>query len=273
MRWLPIVTALAAGCSGGDAAPKEDDPTPICDGRLQADEGEVIDSTFDNDGDGYVDGNNSACASVYAANALDCDDQNPDVNPGAVEVPCNDYDDDCNSDTPNAVDADRDGYSSCEDDCDDDDPVRNPGLEEECWDDIDNNCDEVVDEGCGPDYNGIFALNQALVYDCGLLLVQIDFAEVTVLWNPPYATILSNGGIQPGSMDGTIEEDGSFVVDVTNALSTAASCEEIYQLRGQFLDEDTFEAEFEVRFIGGFTCLNCNDQLITGLVGTRTGGF
>ena len=44
----------------------------------------------DTDGDGYF-------------SDVDCDDQNPDVNPGAVEIPGNGIDDDCNPATPDVV--------------------------------------------------------------------------------------------------------------------------------------------------------------------------
>jgi hypothetical protein len=45
-------------------------------------------NAVDDDGDGYTE---------YE---LDCDDANPEVNPGAVEVPFNGIDDDCNPYTP-----------------------------------------------------------------------------------------------------------------------------------------------------------------------------
>ncbi len=109
---------------------------------------------FDDDGDGFV-------ASV------DCDDANPAVYPGAVEL-CNGLDDDCDEDIDEeAVDAstwyadtDTDGYgagdaiSSCEQpdgtsavdgDCDDADTAYHPGAEEsDCTDPNDYNCDGAV---------------------------------------------------------------------------------------------------------------------------------
>lgn len=54
----------------------------------------------------------------------DCNDQNPNVYPGNVEVACNDIDDDCDPSTPDRVDADGDGVSICDGDCDDNDPNR-----------------------------------------------------------------------------------------------------------------------------------------------------
>jgi len=94
----------------------------------------------------------------------DCDDNDPEVHPGAIEV-CNGYDDDCNgiADVNDAVDAvpyykdgDGDGYgdplgevATCSrppgfvdegTDCDDADPATNPGAAEICNDGTDNNC-------------------------------------------------------------------------------------------------------------------------------------
>ncbi|MBW2255034.1 MAG: putative metal-binding motif-containing protein, partial [Deltaproteobacteria bacterium] len=97
---------------------------------------------LDYDGDG----------TVYAD---DCDDEDPDVHPGASEL-CNGEDDDCDGTIDEEaidpdtfwVDGDGDGYGNPEDDteqgctapegysadatdCDDDDPGRNPGMAEE----------------------------------------------------------------------------------------------------------------------------------------------
>jgi hypothetical protein len=104
----------------------------------------------------------------YVDNDLDCDDTDPNVNPGAVEV-CDEIDNDCNELVDdNAVDAvawyedlDQDAYGSdvvvyaCEapgsdwssytGDCDDADPNIHPDAMEIC-DGIDNNCDYQIDE-------------------------------------------------------------------------------------------------------------------------------
>ena len=269
MRWFVLMIAWMGCIDEVEPPPDGEDPTPICDGRLQADEGDVIDAPFDLDGDGFVNGQDLGCVSNYPPEALDCDDEDGNVHPGMPEAPCNGVDDDCDPLTVDAEDLDLDGQDSCED-CDDTDPLRRTDLEETCWDKVDNNCDDVVDEGCGLDYSGTFRLNRRVTYQCAAGAIDIDFEDVTVLWLPPYASLLQEGGVQPGNMNGTIDEDGTFTFNAANIIGTAAACDELYQFRGVFVDEDTFEGELEARFLGGFPCLNCESQLWTGLTGTRT---
>ena len=103
----------------------------------------------------------------------DCDENDPDVNPGAEEGPpqdpnCfDDIDNDCDGDVDEddfgcfCWDNDVDGYSSDEcggEDCDDDDPDVNPGMiesidDDNCLDTLDNDCDgdtDLDDGGCVP---------------------------------------------------------------------------------------------------------------------------
>jgi hypothetical protein len=69
----------------------------------------------------------------FTACAGDCDDSNPGVHPGSVEI-CNGVDDDCNNLVDESFDADADGHTSCGGDCDDADgsvwasPVEAAGL-------------------------------------------------------------------------------------------------------------------------------------------------
>jgi hypothetical protein len=104
----------------------------------------------DNDGDTYaIEG--GACGLV------DCDDGNPDVNPGAIEVCDNGLDDDCDgqidaadSDCLICTDADEDGYAveggDCGlVDCDDDEADVNPSVTEVCDNGIDDNCNGLSD--------------------------------------------------------------------------------------------------------------------------------
>jgi len=83
----------------------------------------------DQDGDGYLA-------------SYDCDDNNPDVNPGKTEIPYNGLDDDCNPATRDD-DLDMDGYG-IDVDCNDNDPNINPGAVEIPDNDIDENCDGII---------------------------------------------------------------------------------------------------------------------------------
>ncbi len=88
-------------------------------------------SLSDEDGDSYT-------------SDIDCDDTNPNVNPGALETPYNGIDDDCDPLTLDD-DIDADGFLLAED-CNDNNPLVNPSAIEIVNNGIDDNCDGVVDE-------------------------------------------------------------------------------------------------------------------------------
>ncbi|MBI5119339.1 hypothetical protein HZA56_22955, partial [Candidatus Poribacteria bacterium] len=102
----------------------------------------------DSDSDGY--GNPAALMLAcdqpagYVDNRMDCDDNDPSVNPGETEVICNTKDDDCNPATPDGPNFDGDPVSGCGGDCDDNDPNNYPGNQEVC-DGQDNDCDDAID--------------------------------------------------------------------------------------------------------------------------------
>ena len=89
---------------------------------LSYDDGDCF---IDNDGDGFDE-------------TIDCDDDDPSVNPGASEIPNDGIDQDC--DGLDADDVDGDGYASTVD-CDDNDPSINPGATDIPNDSIDQDCD------------------------------------------------------------------------------------------------------------------------------------
>jgi hypothetical protein len=241
----------------------------VCDGLHQEDDGEWTDAVYDRDGDGFFDGANPDCVLAYGANRLDCDDEDVSVSPVAAEEQCNDVDDDCNPDTPDFVDLDGDGSPACED-CDDDDPAREPGGPDQCFDEIDNNCNSIVDDDCGPDFNGRYALVEPIRYTCSVGLVRIDFEEVVVLFNPPLATMRNEGSGQPGNMDSVLEADGKFEFVAEKSLSSLGSCTEVYTMKGEFDGAGGFQARFTAEY-SGFACLNCRDQEWRDVVGFRTG--
>jgi len=102
---------------------------------------------WDSDGDGYED---------VTCGGDDCDDTNPNVNPGADEICDNGLDDDCDRlgdawDTDCCDDADGDHFTdeACGGaDCDDTEPLTSPGMQEIQGDGIDNDCDGQIDEAC-----------------------------------------------------------------------------------------------------------------------------
>ncbi len=173
-------------CPGGtaiDCAPSEPAHSPgtpeLCNGLDENCNGVLDDglsqATFyrDVDGDGYGSVTNTiqACAPPpgYMANALDCNDGNPTIHPGASEL-CNGIDDDCDgtlddglSQTTFYRDADNDGYGATaptvqacaapagyvanDDDCNDANPSIRPGSSDPNCNNVDENCSGTADEG------------------------------------------------------------------------------------------------------------------------------
>ncbi len=143
-----------------------------CNGDVEEKEDCTFDRFEDLDGDGFGGAAFVGCASDGIAQGGDCDDQDPERNPNAVEV-CDGIDNDCDgaSDDLDAnidpasqievfVDADADGWgqalptlacglgpglASQAGDCDDSDPDRHPDAIEVC-DELDNDCDGLADE-------------------------------------------------------------------------------------------------------------------------------
>jgi hypothetical protein len=149
--------------------------TEVCDGLDNncdgsADEGLQFTNYFvDNDNDGYGAGlANSYCVDPgagYAAQDGDCDDNNVQIHPGAVEI-CDGLDNDCDGSTDEGlqftdyyVDGDNDGYgtgasnSYCDDpgvgyatqngDCNDNNSAVNPNAVDIPNNGMDENCDGV----------------------------------------------------------------------------------------------------------------------------------
>jgi len=84
--------------------------------------------------------------------ANDCDDTNPSIHPGAMEV-CNFVDDDCDQAIDEGFDQDGDGWTTCAGDCNNVNAQIHPGAAETC-NGIDDDCDQLIDEGGFPDTDG-----------------------------------------------------------------------------------------------------------------------
>jgi len=124
-------------------------PAEDCSNGLDDDADGLIDCTdpdcpADDDGDAYI----------VAPCGGDCDDADPAVHPGAVEVCGNGKDDECDGladcDDPYCqaqVDADGDGYLGglCGSDCNDSDPAIHPGAAEICDNGTDDDCSGFSD--------------------------------------------------------------------------------------------------------------------------------
>ncbi len=129
---------------------------------------------FDGDGDGYGGQDERAGCEPppgYVAQGGDCRDDDPAVNPGAVEL-CSFVDEDCDGEAMAPLtfyrDIDGDGYGEVSDirvdtctlpdgyaeqagDCEPNDPTIHPGAIDVVGNALDDDCDGTTDESSSPD--------------------------------------------------------------------------------------------------------------------------
>lgn len=142
--------------------------TPIdCDDedeKINPSADEICDDQKDNDCDGKIDSDDPDCEVCQDADkdgykdsscgGNDCDDRNPNIHPGAIEICGNGIDEDCSGADltcpQGCTDNDHDGYGiGCPlgDDCDDNNPNIHPGAREICGNGIDEDCSKTPDDG------------------------------------------------------------------------------------------------------------------------------
>ena len=168
------------GCYGSpDCAGDDDDAADDDDDDDAADDDDDA-TSVDADGDGYTD-------------EIDCDDNDPNINPGAAEIPYDGIDQNCNG--SDQTDVDGDGYDggASGTDCDDNNAAVNPGATE-VENGIDDDCDGNVDNPALPcgnpesENNNSFIDANSLAMDdeiCGVIDIAGDsdwFGIATTPW-------------------------------------------------------------------------------------------
>ena len=144
---------------------------------------------LDVDSDGYDD-------------SVDCDDNNPDINPGATEIANNDIDENCDG-IILIIDNDMDGYNSDED-CDDASANINPGATEIANNDIDENCDGLI---------------LVIDYDMDGYNSDEDCDDASANINPGASEIPYNGideDCNTNTLDDDLDGDGFLIADDCN---------------------------------------------------------
>jgi len=176
----------------------------ICgDGIDQNCDGFDVEQTFyeDLDNDGFGSSEILACniPSGYSLVGGDCDDNNPNIHPGHLEIHYNGVNDDCDSLSLDD-DLDQDGFLLI-DDCDDLNPEINPNQPELIYNGIDDDCDSLsLDDDL--DQDGFLLLD-----DCDDTNSEINPSQDEI----PYNGVDEDCNIQ--TLDDDLDQDGYLILD------------------------------------------------------------
>jgi subtilisin-like proprotein convertase family protein len=217
--------------------------------------------------DNNCDGVDSICGSEldldndgFSDKDGDCDDMNPNINPGRMEIYYNDLDDDCNPQT-NDDDQDGDGFaaqSSMGPDCDDLNPNINPRAEDIPGNGVDENCDGIdrVITADDRDGDGVSELDG----DCDddNAMVSPNLQEI------PYNSL--DDDCNANTRDNDLDRDGfnsPLDCDDNNAMVNPNMAEAYYNGIDDDCNERTNDRDadgdgFDAQVVGGN---DCNDDL------------